>query len=92
MFSERSTASLLNCGGNESWLRAQLATLTRCAKSENLPVERFLVAVKQAWHSLPQLRLALGAESDEMLTLVVRLCIEEYFASSPAPASARAAI
>jgi hypothetical protein len=81
MFSERSNASLLDCGGAESWLRAQLATLTRCAKSQNLPLEQFLLAVKEAWHSLPQLRLALGHESNQMLALVVRLCIEEYVGS-----------
>ena len=86
LFSEPSTASLLNCGGAASWLRAQLATLCRCAKSENLPIDQFLVVVKRAWFSLPQLRFRLGDESDQMLALVLRVCVEEYFASPlPSP-------
>jgi hypothetical protein len=89
MFSEPSSASLVNCGGRASWLRAQLATLTRCAKRENLPAEQFLLAIEQAWRTLPQLRSSLIDESDKVFALVVTLCLEEYCAQAQPPAARR---
>jgi hypothetical protein len=68
---------------SRSWpppLRGQLAILCAQAKRDTVPIEQLVVSVKQAWRSLPQQRIRLGDLGGEVLTAVVTVCIEEYFA------------
>jgi hypothetical protein len=59
-----------------------MATLCADARSRHLPIERVIVAIKLAWSGLPERRLQLDDVSTDVLSSVISVCIEQYFADS----------
>ncbi|MFL5607941.1 MAG: hypothetical protein ACJ8AD_15930 [Gemmatimonadaceae bacterium] len=59
-----------------------MTTLCDEARARQLPIERVIVAVKHAWSRLPVRRTQLGDVSTDVLSSVISVCIEQYFADS----------
>ena len=60
-------------------LRASMQRICRLAQIRELPVERLVVTMKEAWWDLPEAERVLGHRREEVLARVVTLCIDEYF-------------
>ena len=62
-------------------LRRAIGVVCREARREQLRAEQVLVAVKQTWYSLPEVReLPSGDDRAALLDRVVRLTIDEFYA------------
>jgi hypothetical protein len=61
---------------------APMATLCAEARLRQLPIERLIIAIKQAWATLPELRTQLGDDAAEVLSSAISVCIEQYFSRS----------
>jgi hypothetical protein len=59
-----------------------MTTLCAEARARQLPIERVIIAIKLAWASLPERRTQLGDVSTDVLSSVISVCIEQYFADS----------
>jgi hypothetical protein len=59
-----------------------MTQLCSIGKSRHLPIEQILVALKQAWAAIPEVRAQFGERNAEVLSMVVSVCIERYFADS----------
>ena len=51
------------------------------ARRTGVPVEKLIIALKLAWSSLPELRLAFGESAPDVIGSAVTACIDAYFAS-----------
>jgi MoxR-like ATPase len=62
-------------------LRSALRALASEARTKSVPPEQLLVALKDVWHSLPDVR-AMSEQADQirLLQRVVTMCIKEYYA------------
>jgi hypothetical protein len=56
--------------------------LCSIGRSRRLPIEQILVALKQGWAAMPEVRSGLGEGQSEVLSAAVSECIEQYFAES----------
>jgi hypothetical protein len=61
---------------------APMATLCAEARERHLSIERVIIALKLAWTRLPERRTQLGDVSTDVLSSVISVCIEQYFADS----------
>ena len=52
------------------------------ARQAGVPVEKLIIALKLAWSSLPELRLAFGESAPDIIGAAVTACIDAYFAST----------
>ena len=65
----------------ESELRRAIALVCRAARRERMRAEQVIVAVKQTWYSLPEVReLPSGDARAALLDRVVSLTIDEFYA------------
>ena len=65
----------------EGELRRAIRLVCREARREHLRPEQLIVAVKQTWYSLPEIReLSSGDARTALLDHVVRLTIDEFYA------------
>lgn len=60
---------------------APMASFCDEARRAGVPVEKLIIALKLAWSSLPELRLAFGESAPEVMDAAVTACIEAYFTS-----------
>lgn len=58
-------------------------TLCLDSRRAGVPVEKLIVALKQAWAATPELRIRFGETSSDALTTLVTDCIETYFLADP---------
>jgi len=65
-------------------LAQALAILCSDARRNDIRAEQLVIAIKQGWSSLHQERpRPRAAGPDELLNLVITLCIDEYYAGEP---------
>ena len=63
-------------------LQPVLRTIAREAREKRLLAEHLLLALKDVWFSLPEIRSApVGEPQQRLLQRVVTLCIREYYAT-----------
>ena len=62
-------------------ITAALAQICAEARREQIPAERLLVAFKNVWNTLPEVRQLPGHRAAEEVRDLVTLCIERYYAS-----------
>jgi hypothetical protein len=55
------------------------------ARSLRLPIELIITTCKEAWQSLPTVRPLAHEERDRLMSRLVTLCIETYFAFPNSP-------
>lgn len=67
---------------NSLALVAPMAQLCTIARRNQLSIERLIIAIKQSWTAMPDLRAHLGDAQGEVLAAAITVCIEEYFAVS----------
>jgi hypothetical protein len=60
-------------------LSAPLARLCEETKRRELRAEQLIIAVKHAWATLPDARWWRRDADGELLSLVITVCIEQYF-------------
>ncbi len=65
----------LSAGLHESMVR-----LCSLAHKRGVRAEQLLVMIKDAWSALPEAKRALKDHSDEVLSRVITLCIDEFYA------------
>jgi hypothetical protein len=70
-----------NGSGCREALAEPLAGLCRTAKGRKASPEQLIIAIKEARAALPDLRRSLGENEENVLALVITVCIEQYFAS-----------
>jgi hypothetical protein len=63
-------------------LTAPMATLCEEAKRRDLRIEQLIVAVKCAWARRPDARWWRRDADGDLLSLIVTVCIEQYFLDS----------
>lgn len=63
-------------------LAAPIATLCEEAKRRDLRIEQLIVAVKSAWATRPDARWWRRDADGDLLSIIVTVCIEQYFLSS----------
>jgi hypothetical protein len=56
-----------------------MAKLCVDARLQKLSIERLIIAIKQAWGSLGDVRLRLGEVAPEILASAISVCIEQYY-------------
>ena len=72
--------SYLHAPGSSTELRAALNRMAEEARTKAILPEHLLVALKQLWGSLPDVRAIGDAdEQTRMLQRVVTMCIREYY-------------
>ena len=59
-----------------------MAKLCVDARLLNVPIERLLIAIKEAWVALPGVRMRLGDVAPDVLASAITVCIEQYFEGS----------
>ena len=67
-------------------LRGLLARVAAEARAKGIAAERLLIAFKEIWASLPEVRAAQRARPGEHTALLQQLvtrCIEEYYSPGP---------
>lgn len=64
---------------DDQWVSA-LTPFCTDARRLRLPIELVIVTCKEVWHSLPVARLLPADESEGLMSRLVTLCIETYFA------------
>ena len=82
MLGGHSAATLLASRHWPTSLREQMTNLCREARHNQIPIEQLLVCIKRAWRTVPHARIALGEYGEDVLTSLVTICIEEYFADA----------
>jgi hypothetical protein len=60
-------------------LRAPLARLCEETKRRELRAEQLIIAVKDAWATLPDARWWRRDADDELLSIIITVCIEQFF-------------
>jgi hypothetical protein len=60
-------------------LHEALHAMTREAREKSILPEHLLVALKDIWYSLPEVRAKENGEQARVLQRVVSMCIREYF-------------
>lgn len=60
-------------------LVAPMGRLCATARRKELPIEMLIVALKQSWATLPEVRAYIGDGHSEVLTTAITVCIEEYY-------------
>jgi hypothetical protein len=64
---------------DEPW-RACARVMCADARDRGVPVEQLLISLKRIWPTIPGIGRLQRAESSRMLSRVVTLCVEEYYA------------
>lgn len=59
-----------------------MATFCDQGRRAGVPVEKLIIALKLAWSSLSELRLAFGESAPDVIGAAVTACIDAYFASA----------
>ena len=68
--------------GSASEVQQALVQLAAEARDKSMPPERVLIALKEIWNSLPEVRVM--ADTDHQIRLlqrVVTMCIKEYYSA-----------
>lgn len=66
--------------GDATELRTALRVISTEARARQLRAEQLIVALKQAWHSVPDVQhAATQQERDRLLDRLITVCIEEYY-------------
>lgn len=66
--------------GEDASLRTALHAVSQEARAQQMRAEQLLVALKDVWYSLPQIKDAgEGEREHRLLQRVVTLCIREYY-------------
>ena len=68
--------------GSASKVQQALVQLAAEARDKSMPPERVLIALKEIWNSLPEVRVM--ADTDHQIRLlqrVVTMCIKEYYSA-----------
>lgn len=60
-------------------VRRETQAMCACAREAQLPIERVLVALKQEWHEMPEVRALRRPDAVAVLERVVTMCIDEYY-------------
>lgn len=63
---------------DDQWVSA-LTPFCTGARRLRVPIELAIVTCKEAWHSLPVVRVMPEEESEGLMCRLVTLCIETYF-------------
>jgi len=72
----------LNDSGDSSTLQAPLLRMASEARAREILPEQLLIALKDVWNSLPEVRAMTDArEQIGMLQRVVTMCIKEYYSA-----------
>lgn len=67
-------------GDHGDLLRDALCTAADEARAKGIRAEQLLVALKEIWHALPEVRGAQGSvEQRKLLQQVISRCIREYY-------------
>jgi hypothetical protein len=84
----REAVATISSGGDRAAfqiaLSAPLARLCEETKRRELRVEQLIVAVKYAWATLPDARWWRRDTDGELLSIVITVCIEQFFLERPA--------
>jgi hypothetical protein len=76
------TSAMTERDSRDAVFAAPMAKLCVDARLQRLPVERLIVAVKQAWALLGDTRARLGDAAPDVLASAISVCIEQYFPST----------
>src|SRR5687768_3636241 len=69
-------------------LRDAIFRLCVLAHAEQMPIERVIVALKEKWAALPEVRrLPRGGENDAVLACVITQCILDFYSPGQLPES-----
>jgi hypothetical protein len=82
LLASHSVAELLDRRTGPAAISGAMTQLCSIGRSRHLPIEQILVALKQAWATLPEVRAQFGERHAEVLSMVVSACIEQYFVDS----------
>jgi hypothetical protein len=73
-------SAYLSDAPEKSQLQLALLTLVADARGKSMPPEQLLVALKEVWHAVPEVRaMSDTAAQVKMLQRVVTMCIREYY-------------
>ena len=61
-------------------MRMLLRRICDDARARDVHVEQLIVLLKETWHELPQAALMSHSDAEAVLSRVVSLCIDEYYA------------
>ena len=77
---EAMIAYLEQPGDSAASLRSALRAISAEAQARQLRAEHLIIALKQVWHSVPDVqRAATREEQDRLLDRLITVCIEEYY-------------
>ena len=71
--------TLLDAAARHSLFVPAMARLCGDARVLHVPVERVIVLIKRAWHTLADVRYRLADAAPDVLSTVITVCIEQYF-------------
>jgi hypothetical protein len=77
--------SLVRTGAAPAEVRRLVNVFCGAARRAGLYPEQLLIALKTAWHSLPEVRRQPRGGRDELLDKLISACIREFYAPQPAP-------
>jgi hypothetical protein len=75
-------AELLDSRSSRAAFKDAMSQLCSIGRNRQLPIEQILVALKQGWAAVPDVRSGFGEVHSEVLSAAVSECIEQYFAES----------